>query len=262
MTKKSLDTEENCKELVSKLKSFAEEKGFAYIGYGGSKVDRRAEGKEFPFAEHLKWLIYSLFSNMREWAGIENHAAEIDEIFFHYDVSRIKEETPEYFSEKIFAIHCGNMKTRDQMNTLHHNIGVMERLEKEYGSLDAFVTSDKLSVIIDKLSNCRSEYKLKMMGEALVCEYLRNVGIDTAKPDVHMRRMLGSERLGISKKKKATKGEVIDTFQKLSEATGFSASDLDYLFWSYCADKKGEICTATPACEKCVVREFCNKGGN
>jgi hypothetical protein len=31
---------------------------------------------------------------------------------------------------------------------------------------------------------------------ALLCEYLKNVGIDVVKPDVHIKRILGCERLG------------------------------------------------------------------
>ena len=39
-------------------------------------------------------------------------------------------------------------------------------------------------------------YKLHQVGEALAWEYIRNVGIDGAKPDTHIRRFLGSNRMG------------------------------------------------------------------
>ena len=88
------------------------------------------------------------------------------------------------------------------------------------------------------------------MSIALVCEYLRNVGIETAKPDEHMRRMLGAERLGVSLKKDASESEVISEFYRLSKETGMWAADLDYLFWCYCAEEKAEICGKNPRCEK------------
>ena len=42
------------------------------------------------------------------------------------------------------------------------------------------------------------KYKLKYVGKALAWEYLRNVGVDGAKPDTHLKRILGSNRLGYS----------------------------------------------------------------
>ena len=45
-------------------------------------------------------------------------------------------------------------------------------------------------------------YKLHQVGEALAWEYIRNVGIDGAKPDTHIRRFLGSDRMGDQRGKK------------------------------------------------------------
>ena len=82
------------------------------------------------------------------------------------------------------------------MKALADNIRIFEQLEKEYGSMDAFITSDAPEVIVKKLSQSNSPYKLHQVGEALVWEYIRNVGIDGAKPDTHIRRFLGSDRMG------------------------------------------------------------------
>lgn len=37
------------------------------------------------------------------------------------------------------------------------------------------------------------------------------------------------------------------------------AADIDYLFWCYCAEEKAEICGKNPKCDKCVIKEFCNR---
>ena len=49
---------------------------------------------------------------------------------------------------------------------------------------------------IAKLISTPSPYKLRYVGPALALEYLRNVGIRAGKPDVHVLRILGGERLG------------------------------------------------------------------
>lgn len=44
---------------------------------------------------------------------------------------------------------------------------------------------------------------------------------------------------------------------KLSEQTGMSKIEVDNLIWSFCADGFGEICTATPHCKNCPIRDWC-----
>lgn len=109
------------------------------------------------------------------------------------------------------------------------------------------------------LATSGSRYKLKQFGAALVWEYLRNVGVDGAKPDVHMKQILGALRLGVSNSEDASDDEVIDTIEQLSKETGLWMAQIDYLFWAYCATGYGEICTANPRCDKCVIKEYCNK---
>ena len=85
------------------------------------------------------------------------------------------------------------------MLSLHENIRTFEKIEKEYGSFDSFVLSDTINNIAIQLSTSNSRYKLKQIGFALALEYLRNVGLDVGKPDLHIRRILSIKRLGYSK---------------------------------------------------------------
>ena len=123
--------------------------------------------------------------------------------------------------------------------------------------MDAFITSDAPEVIVKKLSQSNSPYKLHQVGEALAWEYIRNVGIDGAKPDTHIRRFLGSDRMGESKGKEATIEEALSQIERLSEETGLTKATVDNIIWSFCADGYGEVCTATPHCEVCPVKTWC-----
>jgi hypothetical protein len=101
-----------------------------------------------------------------------------------------------------------------------------------------------------------------MLGEALAWEYIRNVGIDGCKPDTHLRRFLGSERMGNASGAIATVDETIRQIEVLSAEVNLPLSSIDNIIWSYCADGYGEVCTATPHCEKCVIHGSCARNSS
>lgn len=70
---------------------------------------------------------------------------------------------------------------------------------------------------------------MEMLGEALVWEYLRNVGIDGAKPYTHQRRFFGVDRMGSGENSPATISEVNEQVTKLSEQTSMSKVEIDNL---------------------------------
>ena len=90
----------------------------------------------------------------------------------------------------------------------------------------------------------------------------RNVGIDGAKPDTHLKRFMGSKRMGVSDNIEASDEEVLDEVKRLSAITGLSRFDIDYAIWVYCADGKGQICISSPSCDKCVVKGYCRYKAN
>lgn len=220
-------------------------------------IAERKAGKHFSFEEHISALVYAQLTNQTKWSRIVPHLEEIDTLFFHYDPQEIKKHPGTYFSNGIFDLKCGNKSTRAQMNNLHKNIATMERIVAEFGSMDTFVTSAPAQQIVEILSSGKSKYKIAMLGEALSWEYIRNVGIDGCKPDTHLRRFLGRERMGDSIGAVASVEETIRQIELLSAATSLPLSTIDNIIWSYCADGYGEICTAAPHCERCVVRSTC-----
>jgi len=245
------------KHYLILMKEFLEEKGFQLEDSILIHLKEREEGKKFSTSEHIRGFIYALLTNQTKWKRIEEHLPEIDALFFDYDVDKLKATPPEYFYQEIFKIKCGNISTKAQMEALKNNIEIFEKIKKAYGNIDAFVTSEPVAEVVKMLSKENSCYKLKMMGEALTWEYIRNVGIDGAKLDTHLRRFFGSNRLGKGKNCVASIEEVMKQVDELSGETGLTKVEIDNLIWSYCADGYGEICTATPHCKFCVIRSFC-----
>ncbi len=215
-------------------------------------IEERANGKHFSMSEHIRGLIYSLLSNNRPWQRIEANIEKIDEIFFHYDKDKISATDADTFIDKLQAIKCGNRNIKNQMYSLHTNIRKLERIEKEFGTLDNFVTSGSPLEIADLLANS-IKYKLTAFGLALAMEYLRNVGIDATKPDTHIRRILGKNRLGFSSHEIAEEIEAIEIIDAISLQTGISASRIDAILWLFCSDDNGMICTEKPHCNQCTL---------
>ncbi|HJJ29162.1 MAG TPA: hypothetical protein O0X70_07225, partial [Methanocorpusculum sp.] len=248
------------KTTFFQIQTYLAANNIAAIDTASTKMHQRAQGRHFTLEEHIKAMLFALLSAQMVWKKIEDNEENIDTLFFHYNPENIKQHDPQYYIDGLAQLKCRNRLTNANMQALHTNIETMQRIEKEYGSMDAFVTSENQLSIVEKLTNPASPYKIRRMGPALAWEYLRNIGVDAAKPDVHLKRLFGKSRLGISARETATDAEVLAAVRKLSEETGLYMAEIDYLLWCYCATGKAAICTANPSCEKCVIRKNCKRG--
>lgn len=247
------------KNIVYRIQDYLKNNHIADLTDKKSKMTLRAEGKLFTMQEHMEGMILALISGQNKWYRVERQLGSIKKLFFDYQPDKILQHDGDYYFRGLQRLGANGRFAERQMDEVPHNVKVLQTIEADYGTVDAFLTKRPVYEVVKMLSTPGSKYKLNQMSIALVCEYLRNVGVDTAKPDEHMRRMLGSERLGVSKQRIASEIEVIQEFYRLSKETGMWAADIDYLFWCYCADGKAEICGANPKCEKCVIKEFCNR---
>ncbi len=216
-------------------------------------VKQRNRAENFDISKHIKAMIHAMLSSEQSWIRVELQLSAIEEIFYGYDVQRIIVEEPSDFVYALKKIKCGNRRLKFQMQAHSYKIKFIQSFEKDYGNVDAFYKSMDKYKLVSFLAD-----KMKELGTALVTEYLRNVGYDLPKPDRHIARILGSERLGYSEKVIATNSEVFDIFKRFSEKTGKSQVYIDGLIWNYCATGYTEICTAIPQCQKCMIRE-CRK---
>ena len=206
-----MDTQHYLYDLKRSLEAY----GWVYDSTVDENVAARKAGHVFTMSEHIRAMVFALLSNRTPWKRIKSKVGKIDAIFNGYDPETIKNTAPEVYIAAIRKERCGNQNIKKQMEDLAYNIGVLEYLEKQYGSVDKFLISMPASKIVELLSSSKHKNtKLKQMGEALVWEYIRNVGIDGAKPDVHLCRFLGSARMGASKKAEATVQEVYSLIAK------------------------------------------------
>ena len=207
----------------------------------------------FHLSDHVKTMIYAQLSNNRPWEPIAQNQNEIDKIFLNYDIEKLKKADPEALFKEIVEIRCGNRQIKRQMQYLKHNIEVLEKIEQENGSIDNYYRKTPLVDIVKSLSLDNGKYKIKTMGIPLVCEYLKGVGVDIIKPDSLLCRLIG--RLGYAKKVPASAWEAIAICREIGKEHNLSQPMVDTILWQYCAKDKFEVCTATPKCNACNVKD-------
>lgn len=217
--------------------------------------EERTFGKIFDLRDHVRGMILSQLSNQRPWGPIAANMPHINKLFYDYNPEKLKITEPSELVKGLQKLRCGNRSIQKQMDSLSINIQTFERIASEQGSIDAFVTSESPSVISKKLSDA-GKYKLVQIGFTLALEYLRNVGITTIKPDVHVRRTLSSERLGFSQYL-PSEIEAYEILMHASEESGINPIYLDNLLWLFCAQDYGNICGSNPKCAQCSLIYYC-----
>ena len=245
------------KQILDQIKQTLREHGVDYqklIDDFGQvdACESRSRGKSFGLGEHVKGLIYAQLSNQRPWKQIAKHRTEIDKIFSYYNAEVLKQEDPEKLTAKIQEIKCGNIKISQQMDNLRVNIELLEKISLEYGSVDSFVESKEPEKIAKELGSGK-KYKLKEIGFTLAMEYLKNVGIEVIKPDRHICRIIGPERLGLIEREPSPE-DVYLCLVQLEKKTNHSAVFIDNLLWIFAAQDYGNICSKNPKCSECRVK--------
>ena len=246
------------KHYLFEIRDYLEKNHIEYNADAISSIEERKNGKLFAMRDHIRAMVYALLTNQTVWSRIQPLLPSIDRIFNDYDAEYIKAQDPDNLAEELFYLKCGNMSTRKQMRALRGNIEVFERIQDEYGAVDKYIITHAPEDLVKAFSDVESDYKLGMMGEALVWEYLRNIGIDGVKPDTHIRRFLAGNRMGRADvPSPAPLSEVHSQVEQLSQRTGMLKAEIDNLIWSFCADGYGEICTAKPHCDRCPIKSKC-----
>ena len=235
--------------------------------YINEQLVKRKQGGTFSLEDNIRAMVYSMLSAEKEWYLIQPHIdnGDIDNIFNEFCVDKILQHEAEDLTKQLKSKHCASRLTSRQMEALSVNINKLKEIEKQCGSIDTFYKcliekDNTYKLLICTLSSAGSPYKLQQMGEALVAEYLKNVGYNLCKPDRHICRMLGCNVFGCSDKEVVPVYEAIDIMSMIATKLGKMLAEVDYIMWSYCAKGYGGVCTVDDEnCSKCVVKKYCLK---
>ena len=232
------------------MNGFDFEKAISDFGQVSAYIDR-LNGRVFSLRDHVRGLILAQLSNQRPWGPIADNLAQIEDVFFGFDPESLKGADHEVLSTKVKELRCGNRQIGKQCKHLASNIKVLEYIQNTYSTIDTFVTSDQPEKIARKLSEPGST-KLMQMGFTLSMEYLRNVGINVIKPDLHICRIIGPERLGLANRKPSPE-EAYRLIMDWAKKTDKPAIWIDNVLWLFAAKDYAAICTSDPKCSICRV---------
>ena len=238
------------------------------------QIEKRQNGCSFSISDHIRGMVYAMLSSGISWVRVEQYInpetrqlTKIDEIFLDYDPRHLLQTNPSDLHQKVLELKCGSVQTGKQMEALiHTNIPKLLQIEAKYGSIDAYdqdlIQKDSsMKSLVAALASDSGAYKMAQMGEALVCEYLRNVGYDLPKPDRHICRILGGSALGCSEKEEVPVYDAMDIVVQLAEELQKPCAEVDYILWSYCAKGFGNVCTKrNPRCRECPAVLCCTRG--
>lgn len=241
------------------------------------QIDKRRNSEHFSLSDHIRAMVYSMLSSSLSWEKVEHgidsttgRITPIDEIFHQYDPQFLLQTSPQKLADEIKSLHLGSQSTNRQMVALVDiNIEKLHYFASQCGSIDGYYapfiqTDPTLKRLVKNLADGKSRNKLAQMNVALVSEYLRNVGYDIAKPDRHIRRIIGCNAMGISEREIVPEYEAMDIVAEIAKELGWSVAKTDYILWSYCAKGYGEVCTKKyhkENCARCVV-QCCTKKQN
>lgn len=218
----------------------------------------RHAGHSYTFNEHVGAMVLSLLGANRPWITIENNFDNLSELFHGYDATYICNTDPQVFIDGISKLGCGNRAIVRQMNGLAYNVDIMHTIEDVSGiSIDKVVTYDTPRHVADVLLTDR--YRFKNMQRALTHQYLRNVGIDLFKPDVHITRIL--TRLGYVPYEDCSADLYFTVFEKMSEELNKPITYINEVIWMYGATGYAEICKEPPRCSCCDIKICASRKG-
>ena len=232
-------------------------------------VQSRRSGAKSPIKDYIEGMILAMLTNSVPWKNISPHinSGAIPRIFHYYDPVKLKSANPATLVANLRAIKCGNRRDKQQMNSLRDNIEIIEKIIHNHGSFEDYLKSKSSAYPVIPYSALEDfqpgkRYKLQEMGIPLVCEFLKNMGFELPKPDVHLRRFLSADRMGTGHSPMATEKEVFDQIQALSKASGEFIPHIDLIIWEYCATGYGQICGGRPQCAECSFHNKSNKSCN
>lgn len=209
---------------------------------------RTLNTKDWTDKDYFETLTRAVFSGIRNniiegrWHAISNAFSGFD---FHkvadYDENKLHELME---NEKIIR-HEGKIKA-----TIF-NAKKMVEIVEQYGSFKNYLNSfPSVDSLIEKLQGYYAGFK--GIGERNVYELLKEISIQTIKPDRQVQKVF--LRLGLIGEK-ASLEEIVEIGMTMAKEVNERPCAVDWLLWRF----GSEVCkTKNPLCDKCSFDESCS----
>jgi len=237
-----------------------------------AKVKERLGGGKVTNQGCMKGFALALFSSQTDWGRVQSSMMMLDENIFNIDAidyAGYSEEEIDILMNRISGLgFTSRYFKRDLMNLNKFCIYIRKNNFKPEG-FDLF---DKYAGLYGNGSSAEKRglisdiQKFGGMGVSLSAEFLRNIGFDMAKPDVHIMRLLSTDKLRAGSWAASTeyndrlKFDAIDVISQSAAELNIYEAEMDNVFWLYCAISYCNICGSKPKCDECpeALREHCS----
>lgn len=230
------------------------------------QVQRRKSGEpmELETMDYIRAMTYAMLSNSMDWRCVADDVDPQTGRLRNVDKALKARVVNDQDLPVAFEVnHVRFRFKKRQIPAVEANIRYFEKaadLPAKYAKMSA--NGADFWPLVQAIAHGKPEdgYKLAQIGPALACEYLRNLGYDIPKPDRHLCRLLGSERLQFFNQPMPELEEVYNLVRRVanSSKSNYGPAQADYILWSYCAIGYGNMCNGkNRACKDCCLSDLC-----
>jgi 3-methyladenine DNA glycosylase Tag len=207
---------------------------------------RNLSTEDWTDRDYFETLTRAVFGGIRNNI-IEDRWHAISNAFSGFDFNKVarydEEKVQELMENDRIIRHEGKIKATIS------NAKKMVEIVRQYDSFKNYLNSfPSIDNLIEKLQGYYGGFK--GIGERNVYELLKEISIQTVKPDLQLQKVF--LRLGLIGEK-ASLAEIVEVGIAMAKEVNERPCVVDWLLWRF----GSELCKAKPLCDKCSFDEFC-----
>lgn len=208
-------------------------------------------------AEYFREIVKLVYDAGFRGSVVEKYKGELSEAFSDYDFMAVARKDFRNLLAK------SPIKNRKKVKGCLKNARQMVKLVSEYGSFEAYLRSfgdveHDIEAFLRMQRDMRSRFAY--LGPTNFYGFMKYIGFDVLKPDLHVTRIMS--RLGLVSSPKPGQEEVLKEAWRIRDATHEKLRVIDQVFYTYGSADHGRVKTAVcgdkPRCKECYLPEYCS----
>jgi len=239
--------------MLDKLRELALGENLDNLIQGRRRRNYKNQGDDYFFG-HLVSVIFASGFNS---SILEKKWNATVKAFSNFDIDKVTNYSEEDIQRVIQDKKI--IKNERKIKACVKNAKEMQGIIKDFGSFQKYIES------FDDLKNLEKDLikRFSFLGPATVYDFMKEIGFDFIKPDVHVRRIF--YRLGLIEIDKDIP-EIREKIQEIGKAIAGAVHEklsvVDAIFWLYGSGNtkyvEKAICKRKPLCKECPLTELCH----
>jgi len=252
--------ERNLKKIFELM--FKKLKSISINGNFINEINKRRKkffDKNKPDSFFYKHLVSTIHVSGYRVSILRDRWGDIKKAFSDYDVNKVSQYNNEDLKRMMRNPRL--IRNKRKLKACIENAKIMKKISTKYGSFGEYLDQNR-----HNFRQLKKELieRFRYLGDILVLEYLKEIGIDAIKPDVHVVRVM--HRLGLINSERISSeniNKVLVVANRMAQLIGEKLSMIDAIFWMYGGSGdnhvKKAICSKNkPLCNECHLIKYCN----